>query len=639
MKRRDFLKVASNTAMLTALAGCSGGDNLTLDKSNQSENSGSSGSPGDNANTSSGGTNTPTTLIDTIEAARLPPATPSEPLGQPLQAQTSIVLTNNSANALLFQHGVASGDPLPNRVVLWTRLTIPNKGNSNKYNRYDEHLFYWGAPYKNYRASFIADVTKPVFETIDASADYTIQVVWEVATDANMVNIVAHGFTKAKKSRDFTVKVDPILPNPNTTYYYRFRALGWVSPTGRTKTTPAFNEALSRAKFALFSCSDHESGHFNAYANIAKEQDIDAVIHVGDYIYETGYKLGIGDRGHPYDNDLLSKPSKLTAFRGRFSQYRIDPDLQECHRQHPFIVVWDDHEFHDNFYTDNSNTTWQNIKKNAAQAYEEWMPIRKVINPEDADEFLLYRSFSYGKLLSLSMLDSRRYRSKPNANLANDPNRTMLGAKQQSWLNEELKRHHTRGCKWNVLGQQLIFSPSKGGGKGADEGYGDDIWNGYAHNRKLILDTVKDNNIQNFVVLSGDWHTGMAFDIVTTPFTQNTYNPTTGAGSLGVEIVSPAVSSGVYKDGGSTNAKLSNPHIRFHDDTHNGYVILEFTPEYCQSDFKLLNSLKKDDGTVTSISLRTQSGKNHLTQHGQLIAVNIQTTPLVSDAVKSPMFA
>lgn len=634
MKRRDFLKISTTTAVATALvplSGCGGSGASHPNHSNQSDSTQAS-------------TETSTEVqiaVDDIESKRWPAATPSEPIqgATSLTQQSSLALSNQSENGLLFQHGVASGDPLPNRVVLWTRLTIPNKGNTNPYNRYDEHIFYHEPALQAYRRVFINDVTQTVFDQIHSADDYVFEVIWEVATDENMANIVAHGYTKAKKSKDFTVKVDPILPKANTTYYYRFRALGWTSPVGRTKTTPAFDTQLDRAKFALFSCSDHESGHFNAYANVAKQKDIDAVIHVGDYVYETGYKLGMTQRGHPHDNTLTSKPTELRSFRGRFSQYRLDSDLQECHRQHPFIVVWDDHEFRDNFYTNDSNTAWQNIKKNAPQAFEEWMPIRKIINPEDADEFLLYRSFSYGKLLSLSMLDSRRYRSAPDANKVDDSNRTMLGAKQQAWLLDDLKHHEQRGCQWKVVGQQLIFSPSVGGGKGANEGYGEDIWNGYAHNRQLILDSVKTNPIQNFVVLSGDWHTGMAFDIAPSPFASNSaYDPASGSGSLGVEIVSPAVTSAVYRDGGSSDAQSKNPHMRFHNDSKNGYVLLEFTPEHCQGDFRLLNSLNKDDALETNVSLRTLSGQNHLQAHAQQMAVESDAVALVSDSLKSARY-
>lgn len=631
MKRRDFLRISSKTAAATAfvtLSGCS----------NEGTRQAASASPDKAHNdTSKIQISTRTQAFSAVsnsELNRLPPATPSEALNGTLLPKSPLKLSNNDHNKLLFQHGVASGDPLPNRVILWTRLTIPNQGNNSEYNRYDEHVFYWNSEYQRYRDNFKKELSANVFEQIHASADYAFEVLWEVARDPQMTDIVAHGYTKAKKSRDFTVKVDPVLPETDTTFYYRFKALGWTSPIGRTKTAPDYNDNKARVKMALFSCSDIESGHFNAYANVAKTKDIDAVLHVGDYIYETGYKLGSTERGHPHDNGLLSKPTELRSFRGRFSQYRLDPDLQECHRQHPFIVVWDDHEFRDNFHPH----AWQNIKQNAPQAYEEWMPIRRISNPEDHDEFLLYRSFSYGNLLSLSMLDSRRYRSKPDASKTNDSSRSMLGEKQLNWLLDDLKQQEQRNCQWNVIGQQLIFSASRGGGKGVNEGYGDDIWNGYAHNRNQILNFVKNNNIKDFVVLSGDWHTGMAFDIVQDPFVPG-YDANTGKGSLGVEIVSPAVTSAVYRDGGSDSAKNTNPHMRYHDDTHNGYVILEFTAEYCQSDFRLLNSLNKNDGNESNQSLRSYTGTNHLVSHTQQILVDINASELVSQASKAPKFA
>lgn len=628
MKRRDFLKIGSTTAaatVLTALSACgSSSQSNQPSQPSQGEVPPHPNDPSDNS------------VVDGVESKRWPAATPSEPVNgaTPLSQQSSLTLTNKPENGLLFQHGVASGDPLPNRVVLWTRLTIPNKDRrNNPYNRYDEHIFFHDRQLKAYKKTFERDLSQQVFDQIHTSSDYVFEVIWEVATDANMANIVAHGYAKAKKSKDFTVKVDPILPKPDTTYYYRFRALGWESPVGRTKTTPAFDAKVNRVKMALFTCSDYQSGYYNAYKNTANIKDMDAVLHVGDYIYETGYP---GKRSHGH-NGLLDKPRELREFRGRFSQYRLDPDLQECHRQHPFIVVWDDHEFINNYHPHNSS--WQQIKQNAPQAYEEWMPIRRIPNPNDASEFLLNRAFSFGDLVNLSMLDTRRYRSETDGTKANSPNRTMLGAQQESWFLNDLKRHQKRQCRWKVMGQQVIFSPCKGGSKDTlSAGLGEDIWNGYVHSRNVILNTVNSHKIDNLVVLSGDWHTGMAFDLVQDPYSSaSSYNSSTGEGALGVEFVTPAVTSHVWSDNG-TNTR-NNPHLRFHNGKNNGYVLLEFTPQYCQGDFKLLNSINKNDALETNASLRTLSGQNHLVSHAQEIVVDASAEPLAPDTLKSARYA
>lgn len=651
MKRRDFLKISTTTAVATALtplSGCggSGGGNAsnnvgTQDSDNQNHDA-TSDTAGDNAShpnnpNQEDPAKTPTEptveiVVDDVESKRWPTATSSEPINgaKALTQQSALSLSNKPENGLLFQHGVASGDPLPNRVVLWTRLTIPNKDRwNNPYNRYDEHIFYHEQKLKDYKDVFKKDLTQSVFDQIHASADYVFEVIWEVATDANMANIVAHGYTKAKKSKDFTVKVDPILPKANTTYYYRFRALGWASPVGRTKTAPEYNAQVSRVKLALFTCSDYQSGYYNAYGNVAKTKDIDAVLHVGDYIYETGYP---GKRTHGHNASILDKPSELREFRGRFSQYRLDPDLQECHRQHPFIVIWDDHEFVNNYHPHNSS--WQQVKQNAPQAYEEWMPIRRIPNPDDASEFMLNRAFSFGNLVNLSMLDTRRYRSKTDGSQATSPNRSMLGDKQESWFLNDLKRHQQRQCRWKVVGQQVIFSPCKGGSKDTmNMGLGEDIWNGYVHSRDMILNTVKVNQVDNLVVLSGDWHTGMAFDLVQDPYaTPSTYNSATGEGALGVEFVAPSVTSDVWADTGTDTR--NNPHLRFHNGQKNGYVLLEFTPEYCQGDFRLLSSLNKNDSAETNTSLRTRSGDNHLLDYTQEIGVDTHATALVSASLK-----
>lgn len=561
--------------------------------------------------TSDNDTNNNAKAIELADAftGTLPEPTPSQPItGKGLLPQQPFIFTPKLNDTTTpFQHGVASGDPLYNRVVLWTRVSVPHWSKWKDRSYYDNHI-----------------KQQQVFE-----------VLWEVATDEGMKNLVAHGYSKAKKNRDFTVKIDPQLPHPNTTYYYRFQALGWYSPIGRTKTAPLSNANNQRFKMALFSCSDFSNGFYNAYANVAKMKDVDLVLHVGDYIYELGYSGALlQGRGH----NPLTAPSNLEGFRKRFRQYRTDPDLQECHRQHPFVVVWDDHEFVNNFWPNQNNAGWQKIKQDAPRAYEEWMPLRRIPNPDDADEFILYRSFNFGRLLSLSMLDVRRYRSEPNGNKTNDPSRSMLGAVQEKWLLEKLQQSQENNWTWKVIGQQLIFSPAKHGGKdNLKLGLGDDIWNGYIHSRNVLLDTIEKKEIKNTVILSGDWHTSMAFNVAKDPFNKQKYNKQTGEGAVAVEFVSPAVTSNVWKDGGASENYRKNPHMKFHNGEKNGYVVLEFTSQYCQGDFKLLNSRKKNDSKeVHAMSLRTKQNKSNLqTIQNHPIGIDHSSSALVSQAART----
>lgn len=610
MQRRDFLKTAASTAALGVLAACTGEISLTPPAKTQDSSQSDPAIP-DKPNH---GEHLPITpqanpesAVDINELARMGKAAQSEPLGAPLIASSAVKLDDHQECRKLFNHGVASGDPLPDRVIIWTRLSIPAYRQEEATNAFDRHYYFsLFAEGKAYREHFTKLIGEDQHRAISADSQHFVEVIWEVARDANMQDIVAHGYCKAKKSRDYTVKVDAPLPHANQTYYYRFRALGYSSPIGRTRSAPAFNTDIDSAKIALFSCSDLQSGYFNAYRNVAKMHDIALCLHVGDYIYEMGYPFGPINRLHAHN--AVIKPQKLSEFRGRFCQYRLDLDLQECHRQHPFAVIWDDHEFVDNF--NGSNPEWQQIKANAPLAYEEWMPLRRIVNPDDSDEFLLYRQLAYGKLVNINLIDARRYRSPTDGAKAASPERTMLGNKQLRWLLDGLQAAQQRGCRWKVLANQLIFSECKGGSKDNMHGYGDDLWNGYAYERDRILKYIGSHQIDNFVVLSGDWHTGMAFDLVLNPYQNSAYNPATGQGALGVELVAPAVTSDVYSDNGTSTA--NNPHLCYHNGKDNGYVLLEFTQNECRADFRMLKSLNKHDERESVTSLQTQNLANHL---------------------------
>lgn len=331
-----------------------------------------------------------------------------------------------------FLHGVASGDPLQDKVILWTRLT-----------------------------------------PVDLNA--RLRVTWEIATDDQFKQNLKTGTVQTTKTDDFTVKVDATGLQAGTTYYYRFRFGSKVSPVGQTKTLPVTTNKVS---FAVCSCSNYPAGYFYVYREMAK-QNVDVVIHLGDYIYEygaDGYATEDAAKlGRTLPSDSNKEIIKLDDYRKRYALYRQDKDLQTVHQRHPFIVVWDDHEL--------ANDTWREGAENhqsnegpflerklaALQAYFEWMPIRPVSN---TDHLNIYRQFNFGSLVQLTMLDTRiiardkqlEYTDymiasgldaqKFQADLT-DPKRTLMGYTQRDWLVDKLKQST---ATWNVIGQQVLMS-------------------------------------------------------------------------------------------------------------------------------------------------------------------------------------
>lgn len=330
-----------------------------------------------------------------------------------------------------FTHGVASGDPLSKQVILWTRF-VPEQVTS-------------------------------------------AEVRWQVATDAAFSQVVTDGRAIISAQSDYTLKVDAAGLQPNTQYYYRFRVGDIMSPVGMTKTLP--EAAVQQVKLAVFSCANYPAGFFHAYAEAAKRNDLDAVLHLGDYIYEYargGYASADAAR---LGREVLPATEIVTLsdYRTRYAQYRSDPDLRALHAKAAFICVWDDHEIANDTWKDGAENhnpategSFADRKQAAIQAYVEWMPIRPVIVNGMLE---LARSFQWGDLLNLSMLDTRVIgRSEPLDyakfnNLATpadaqafslamaDPTRTMLGAAQRTWLFNEFKKP----AKWHVLGQQVLM--------------------------------------------------------------------------------------------------------------------------------------------------------------------------------------
>lgn len=479
-----------------------------------------------------------------------------------------------------FYHGVASGDPLTDRVIIWTRVTTDS---------------------------------------------VSVPVKWRVATDTAMKNLVAQGTATADTSRDYTVKVDVTGLQPNTYYYYEFEALGRLSQRGRTKTMPVGN--VSSLRLALVSCSNYSFGFFNAYDAIKNRNDLDYILHVGDYIYEDGYKTDGVDtlrrRTFPeYD------AYDLTSYRLRYAWYRIDPSTRNLHQQFPFVVLWDDHEFANDCFADTADNhnpvtqgTWAKRKANAIRVFKEWIPMREDTSRTNVINF----TQTAGNLADIIYTEDRIERSQfnnfdqgVNMSLATDPlaydtpNRTMHGFRQMEWMSEQLKKST---AKWKILANQVVFAsyfyklPILGG-LPAHQISG---WDANPLDRKKIIDTVNAYDIKNMVVLSGDIHVAMAFDI---PGGVTPYNPSTGAGSVGVEFVCDAISEGDVLPNAESFMYSNNSHLRYIKLKSQGYCIVDVTPNSVCCDYWEMDSVRSSNTRQTLLkTLCTIQNENHLKEY------------------------
>jgi alkaline phosphatase D len=474
----------------------------------------------------------------------------------------------------VFQHGVASGDPLSDRVILWTRIT----------------------------------------------ATGTPDVRWRIAADPALANVIASGTIRTAESRDFTVKVDAGGLEPATTYYYSFTVGNEHSPVGRTRTLPAAE--VGRLRLAVASCSNYPYGFFNVYGRIAARADLDGVLHLGDYIYEfENGRYGDGTATNRVPRPL-GETITLEDYRRRYATYRSDPDLQDAHRQHPFITVWDDHELTNNAWRDGAQNhqpdtegDWRIRRAAAYRAYLEWMPVREQsgLNPR------LYRSFRFGALADLVMLDARALRDEQVApdNLASlaDPRRTMLGAAQEAWCFDELRASQRGGAAWRLLGQQVLFARMTPVGQKVRNA---DTWDGYQAARDRVLDFVAAERIKDLAVLTGDVHSSWAMDVPKAPW--DTYTAASGAGSLAVEFSTPAISSPpIFSDGqGRERAaalRVMLPHLKYMDGERRGYVLLDITPQRLQTDYMYVTTVaQRSSEEIAGASFVTERGSAHVVQ-------------------------
>ncbi|MFB7270194.1 alkaline phosphatase D family protein [Streptomyces sp. NPDC056244] len=511
--------------------------------------------------------------------------------------------TASAAEAPAFLHGVASGDPLPDGILLWTRVTpspdaVPGSGRG-------------------------ADT----------------EVAWEVAEDRQFASVVARGATVARAASDHTVKADVRGLRQASTYYFRFTAGGTVSPVGRTRTAPAPDAAAPGVRFGVVSCANWEAGYFSAYRHLAARADLDAVLHLGDYLYE----YATGDfpaaeytvRRHEPEHEIIS----LADYRTRHGRYKSDPDLAALHATHPVIAIWDDHEFANDAWsggaqnhTPGTEGSWADRAAAARQAYFEWMPVRA------STEGTVYRRLRFGSLADLHLLDLRSFRSQQTgvgSGAVDDPERTITGRAQLDWLKAGLAGSDTA---WKLVGTSVMISPVAFGSVPAHllgpiaellglpkEGLAVNVdqWDGYTHDRKELLTHLTQRGIRNTVFLTGDIHMAWANEV---PVTAATYPLSASAAT---EFVVTSVTSdnlddilhvpaGTVSVVASAAVKLANRHVKWVDMDHHGYGVLDVTAERAQMDYYTVSD-RTDPGATTSWarSYRTLSGSQRVERADQ----------------------
>jgi len=461
---------------------------------------------------------------------------------------TSPVITRPQFEDYPFKLSVASGDPEPDGVVLWTRLApLPLDDGG-------------GMP------------SEP------------IETFWEVANDEAFRNIVQKGTAHAIPQLGHSVHVEVTGLKSAHSYFYRFHAGAHTSPVGRTRTAPAEDSMPERVRFAYTSCQNYESGYFNGYPHMVKE-DLDLIVHLGDYIYEYG---GVNNRPRKH---IGAEVESLDEYRTRYAQYRLDRMLAEAHRQFPWLVTWDDHEFDNNYANLVSEEDGISPEKflarrmNAYQAYYEFMPLRRRSFPQ-GPHMTLYRSCKYGRLANFNVLDTRQYRTdqpngdrqKPMVGKALDPRATMLGEKQENWLMRNLINS---SATWNIMAQQVMMAPLNRG-KGEDRRYSMDQWPGYEVSRRRLLDFFHQRKIPNPVVLTGDIHVNWVNDLQLDFKDDN--SPV-----VGTEFVGTSMSSG--GNGGNRiteyeRAAEQNDFVQYYN-SNRGYVSCDITPDTWTTHFRV----------------------------------------------------
>ncbi len=478
-----------------------------------------------------------------------------------------------------FGLGVASGDPLADRVIIWTRLT---------------------------NSPLIAETT--LAETVEVS--------WTVAKDAGLTQIVRQGTTAAMAQMAHCVHVDVDGLEPATTYYYRFSALGETSRLGRARTAPV--DSVDQLRFAFISCQDFQAGSYAALRALAAE-NLDFVIHLGDYIYE--YAADV----NAYRPHIGGETTTLDDYRNRYALYKGDPALRDAHAAFTWICTWDDHEVDNNYAGINpsDSSTPEAFATRRASGYQAWhehLPVRMPeVNATHLDGLPIYRQFQLGNLLHLSILDTRQYRSNQpcgdqigNCADSADPNATMLGDQQETWLKNNLV---TSNASWRGIAQQVMMGQLKLGGlpdwvklpsafskvQQTAEGItiNHDQWDGYTVARRNLMKHIADNSIPDVVVLTGDIHSHWVSDLKVD--FDSRISP-----AIATEFVGSSITSEGFPKGSNAVLKsvlpITNPHIRFVEGERHGYAIVDLTHERWKTTFRTVADLNDPNSSVSDLA-------------------------------------
>ncbi|MFF8604955.1 alkaline phosphatase D family protein [Streptomyces sp. NPDC015346] len=482
-----------------------------------------------------------------------------------------------------FTLGVASGDPLPGSVLLWTRL----------------------AP-------------RP-FEVGGGLPREKVTVDWELAHDDRFTQNVRKGQATAHPEYNHSVHVEITLLDPDRVYFYRFRAGDWISPVGRTRTAPAADAQNSALTFAAVACQAYHDGYFTAYSHLA-EEDVDVVFHLGDYLYE--YAVDAAGGARAYTDRLLPavfnrETVTLEDYRLRYALYKSDPDLMAAHAAHPFVVTWDDHETENNYAgaTPENNVPPEEflLRRAAAyRAYWENQPLRTPQHPVGPD-MRLYRRLHFGRLAQFDILDTRQYRSdqaygdgwRVPGPESEDPSRTITGATQERWL---LDGWQQSDALWNVVPQQVLFSERRSNPT-ASYTVSMDAWDGYTASRRRVLDGAAAAGIENLMVLTGDVHVSYGLDIKA-----DFRDP--ASRTVGTEIAATSIASGedgAERPGNYDSLMAANPHLKFYDGRR-GYVTVALGEDSARADFRTVSAVTTPGAPVTTAaSYVTEAGAPGLT--------------------------
>jgi len=472
-----------------------------------------------------------------------------------------------------FTLGVAAGEPTSDGFVLWTRLAV-------------EPL----------SADGLGGMREPV------------PVTWEVARDLAMRDVVRQGTVEANAASAHSLHIEVRGLEANRPYWYRFTSQGEHSAIGRARTTPAPGERLERLRFAFASCSNWQLGYFSAYRHMAEENP-DLVIFLGDYIYE--YTLSAASQGRivrPHDGPTAIN---LAGYRNRYALYRTDPDLQALHAAAPSLVTWDDHEVENDY----ANQWSQDMRVEpeaflarraaAYQAYYEHMPLRPRPSGEP-NSFRLYGRTAFGDLVSFSLLDGRQYRSKQPCEVPPsrrghvaplscserlDARRTLLGAAQEEWLFEGFKKAETA---WNVLAQGQLMAELRQKSFAGEAGFWTDGWDGYPMARQRLLEAVSTSRVANPVVIGGDIHS-----FWTTDLKADFKDPRSA--TVATEFVGTSITSDPPPHGLIAELLPENPHVRYFESRHRGYVLVDVDRERMLVNFRSISDRRDPKATLATL--------------------------------------